>query len=134
MATKADAAPKPVSTGQMLEIILCGLPPEERAVVKWNISSPARVRRLAEDAVVVDGDREELLVADVSPNYVLAFRERPEEFHLVDLMHKGRLNWEEFPPPADPRPLPPVPAESVNGHPAPRRKRAPKPKSGKASQ
>ena len=33
MATKTDAAPKPVTTGQMLEIILQQLTPEERAVV-----------------------------------------------------------------------------------------------------
>ena len=132
MATKTDAAPKPVTTGQMLEIILQQLTPEERAVVKWNISSPERVRRLAEEAVVLDGDSEELLVADVSPNYVLAFRERPEEFDLIDLMNKRALNWEEFPPPADPRAVGRAPAEPVNGH-APRRKREPKPKSDKAS-
>ena len=131
MATQTTT--KPVSVGQMVGIILAQLSPEERAVVRWNISSPERVRRLAEEAVVVDGDNEELLVADVSPNYVLAFRERPEEFDLIDLMNKQALNWEEFPLPVDPRSVGPAPAEPVNGH-APRRKRNPKTESDKASE
>jgi hypothetical protein len=106
MATVTDNIVKAVSVGQMVEIILAQLPPEERAVVRWNITSPQRVRRLAEDAVVLGGDRDgdELLVADVSPNYVLSFRETPTEFALLDLMNKAALKWEAFPVPVETRP------------------------------
>ena len=102
MATDTKVQLKSVSIGEAVETGLKALPPDERAVVRWNIASAERVRQLAERAVVVPRTIDEgpdLLVADVAPSVVLVFEETPTRFELIDLMGKRALNWKRFPPP-----------------------------------
>lgn len=132
MATDTKQTVKPVSIGQTVETVMNALSPEERAVVRWNISSPERVRHLAEDAIVVPRTIDEgpdLLVADVAPSVVLVFQETPTHFELIDLMGKRALNWDQFPPPADGASF-----SGLNGHASPPREAATKAANGQASQ
>ena len=114
MATDTKTTWKPVTVSYTVELILNALPPDEQAVVNWNIHSPERIARMAEHAVVVPrtlDDGPDLLVADVAPSVVLVFQETPTHFELLDLVGKRLLNWKKFPPPADQKP-----ALVLNGH------------------
>ena len=107
MATDTKQTPRTVTRSQSFENLLVQLPPTERAVVEWNTSSPERLRRLAESAVVLPrrfGEGADLLVADVSPNLVLTFSETPDGYALLDMMNKAALKWKKFPPPVEATP------------------------------
>jgi hypothetical protein len=127
MATGTNQTPKTITRSQSFEILLVQLPPTERAVVEWNTSSPRLLGHLAADARAVGDEGDEYLVADVSPSYVLVFRDKLDRYELLDLMSKQAVQWKEPPPAGDgPR--------AVNGRAKARRDTPPRPATGKVPQ